>query len=706
MSDRRTLMKFIAILPIAIISMLTIQGCKRRSHTSLTSWNPHPQPPAANADEWVQRISPEKSLSHGFAELPPEVEWPAILKQLRQPGDDLRVMQLRLFGEVLAEDNEAAAQTIRALLLKKPDRVKRYERTESLRYIYTFSKDTAAASEWVTKSLPPADPESPPDNGINEEIRKLLLENKVDEALAKLREEADKEKRATEKIDHLENLMLIARLMEKQSIYEKALAESKAIAIEIPKGEVYSNYQFKGLLKELALLKDWQFIQKIATRYRDESSFYSISLVATYHLDGPAAFLAKLRDVANFKVVDEKTYLAMLTQNSLDLTSHLGELIIRSYMVAGEKENARVTLTYLLALEMGNDIFYRLAIEYFPDQAEAMFEAVRPSNNFEERPLIWLAELALKKNDLARAQQLIDQAITLDPSDGDQRKYTRMQAYDVLSRLKRAQGDIKKSDFLAEVVRAIRKGEEADDFLEAGLLPEAIRRYQEALGHFNDAYCLQSRLAKTLLKAGKEKEAMEHFKKTFELMPLSFGPVESHCFGCEHIFEDERVQQIALATFNRLIESTPKNPRTFYLLGILFEEMKRPEEAIVAMKKALELDPNYYNCAKRVVELLNQNPATQKDAQVALVNLVSMAPYEDLQYIFSKRTDLRQTWLDAQTPKPAPLKREALPLPFAPDNAKAAAGWHYFGAKIKALDGWTTQELLEDNSFMEWIDGF
>jgi tetratricopeptide (TPR) repeat protein len=703
-------MKHLVFLPVILTAVLASRTCgNRRNASDFDSFNQGPQPPAANSGEWLRRLTEEKSLPYAFAELPPLTEWEVILKRLRQQGKDSRSIKLRLFGEVLAEDNEATSQTIRTLLLTKPENLKGYSRKESLKYLYTFSKDTAETGQWIEKSLPKAAPESDSHSGSDDEIGKLLAENKIDEAVTKLRGMIDSEKGSSEKLQDLGHLAKIARLTEKHPLYEKTITEMKDFAWNIPFDDIYGSYAFSDIFKELAFLKDWQSIRKIATRYRrghQASDFHPACLVATYQLDGPAAYLAELRRSSEYGVVDTQTYLEMLMERSFGETIDFGELTIRAYIAAGERENARVTLTHLLALDMGNDTFYRLAIEHFPDHVGAMFEAVRPYNIYQERPLIWLADLALQKNDLARAQELIDQAIALDPSDGEQRKYTRMQAYDVLSRILRAKGDAAKADFFAEVVRAIRHGEEADDFLQAGLIQEAIRRYEEALGHFKDAYCLQSRLAKTLLKAGKEEEAMEHFEKAFELMPVSFGPVESHCFGCERIFEDQRVQKIALKTFNRLIESTPKNPRTFYLLGILLEEMKKPEEAVIAMRKALELDPKYYNCAKRLVDLLSENPATLKDSQATLKLVAAMAPYEDLQEIFKKRTDLRQAWLDAQTPLPSPLKLEPLPLPILPRKAKDSSSWQYFSYKINALDGWSTQELLKDNSFVEWIDDF
>ncbi|MES2924295.1 MAG: tetratricopeptide repeat protein [Verrucomicrobiota bacterium] len=666
-------------------------------------------PPAADSAEWLKRLSDGTPSRQGYRELPPQAEWPAILKHLRQPGNDAASTKARIFGDILADDTAAAEKSIRTLLASKPDLVDRYSREQAFAYLYTFSSEPGETRNWVESSLPKEKPESDSSSDLQEDFEVMLAENRIDEAIAALRAKIDAEKESYQKSGFLGRLAAIARLTNRQPLYEKTVEEMTTAALALPVAESYGVYRFSDLFEELAHRKEWQRIRKVATRFargEQAAEFQAVLLSATYQIDGPKAFLAELQLLPDRGIADSMSYARLLMDDMFGEGVQLKEMLIRSYMDAGEKENARATLAYLLALDMGNDTLYRLAIEYFPEQAGAMFEALRPYNSYQERPLIWLAELALGRKDLVKAQELIDQAIALDPSDGDQGKFTRMQVYDVLSRILRAKGETEKADFFNEVMVSIRQGEEADDYLHAGLTQEAILSYQEALGHFQDAYCLQSRLAKTLLKAGKDEEAMKHFEKAFELMPVSFGPVESHCFGCEKIFEDPRVKEIAAKTFKRVIESTPENPRTFYLLGLVLEEMNLQDEAVAAMKKALELDPKYYNCANRLLTLLNRDPATAKDAAIVQKQLAGMAPYEDLQQVYQSRTDLRQLWQDAQTPPPSPLKLERLRLPFKPSTTKDTDDYHYFGSKIDALDGWTTQELLKENSFLNWLDYF
>ena len=69
--------------------------------------------------------------------------------------------------------------------------------------------------------------------------------------------------------------------------------------------------------------------------------------------------------------------------------------------------------------------------------------------------------------------------------------------------------------------------------------------WRKALEQFADAYCIQSRLAIRLMEAGRREEAFEHYRRAYELMPSSFGRVESHCFGCESVFQGAAQQTLA-----------------------------------------------------------------------------------------------------------------------------------------------------------------
>src|SRR5207302_312214 len=133
-------------------------------------------------------------------------------------------------------------------------------------------------------------------------------------------------------------------------------------------------------------------------------------------------------------------------------------------------------------------------------------------DRFEERPLIWKAELLRRAGKLEEAEQAARAAIALDPSDGEQRHGRRLRVYGILADIREARGDAAQAASYRESVRAIRVAEEADRFVEAGLVQRGVRQYEEALGHFAEAYCIQSRLALRLAEEGRFQEAEAHYR--------------------------------------------------------------------------------------------------------------------------------------------------------------------------------------------------
>jgi len=89
---------------------------------------------------------------------------------------------------------------------------------------------------------------------------------------------------------------------------------------------------------------------------------------------------------------------------------------------------------------------------------------------------------------------------------------------------------------------------------------KALALYEEALGIFADAYCIQSRLALRYESLGDSENALKYYQRAFELMPDSFGRIESHCFGCEGAFGSPVAQGVAERVFTALAEKPDAKP--------------------------------------------------------------------------------------------------------------------------------------------------
>jgi len=327
-------------------------------------------------------------------------------------------------------------------------------------------------------------------------------------------------------------------------------------------------------------------------------------------------------------------------------------LAASALLATGRKEQAEKITNELLNRQPGLDRGYELLIALKGTDAIPRLDELFTHDQFEERPLIWKANLLRQQNKLADAETVIRQAIAIDPSDGEEGRGDRMRAYAELADILEARGNKKDADFYRQVVKAIRLSEDADEFYRAGLLKRAIPMYEEGLNHFADAYCIQSRLAVQLSELGKNQEAEEHYRRAYELMPDSFGRVESHCFGCERVFDGERAQGIAEKVFTKLAIERPDKPQVHYLLGYLREEEERYNEASTNYLAATQLDPNYLNAWIKLQGISEHVLMPPKERDEIVFSILRLDPLQRHgQPRFDHVTDLSGLWnaVDAAT---------------------------------------------------------
>jgi tetratricopeptide (TPR) repeat protein len=263
-----------------------------------------------------------------------------------------------------------------------------------------------------------------------------------------------------------------------------------------------------------------------------------------------------------------------------------------------------------------------------------------------------------------QAERTVRAAIAIDPSDGEQGKGDRMRAYAVLAEIVERSGDGAQAKSLRDVVRAIRLSEEADDWWAAGLVSHALERYERSLAHFADAYCIQSRLALRFGERGEHAKAAAHYLRAFELMPESFGRMESHCFGCERAFSGGRAQSVAEEVFTRLALQTPEKAQVFYLLGHLREEQERYSDALEHYRRAVALDPDYFNAWKRISTLGDRFTVPAPDQKAASLNLLRLDPFGRHGAVdFGQSPDYRLVWAAlAPSARIGPSRRKVFSL--------------------------------------------
>lgn len=319
-------------------------------------------------------------------------------------------------------------------------------------------------------------------------------------------------------------------------------------------------------------------------------------------------------------VADQKAYSERYSPPSLGL------MTARALSETGRTDQALQILDYVLQVDAGDDAAYELLLKIGKGDLVAKLDALYQQDQFQNRPLIWKGTVLLQASKVSEAEQACKTAITIDPSDGETGKGDRMRVYSVMADVCDAKKDATQANFFRNVVKAIRLSEDADDYYDAGLLTHAVGMYAKALGLFSDAYCIQSRIARQLAELGRVEEAAVHYRKAFELMPVSFGRMESHCFGCERAFKGKTATSIAEKIFTDMLAKDPKKPQLYYLLGYLYMEEKRYPEAVTNFQKAAELDPDYINAWKQIMEIGNDYQLKPDLRDEAAFNVLRLDP--------------------------------------------------------------------------------
>ena len=397
-------------------------------------------------------------------------------------------------------------------------------------------------------------------------------------------------------------------------------------------------------------------------RYDSLDSSHLHGLAEIYSLAGRHNDVVAIFDTAPWWGVRDLSETTQWDQNSvfynpyslgvLGTTSKGAALILAEALEAvGRGDEALKLINAIVDMAPANDHAYALLVKHLDaESAHKRLDEIFTRDQFEERPLIWKAYLLHRQGKNEEAEAIARQAISIDPSDGEQVPGDRMRVYSVLADIREARGDAKEASFFRGVVRAVRKSEEADRYRQAGLLNAAVRRYRDSLTHFSDASCIQARLALQLAEMGKHDEAEVHYRRAYELMPDSFGRVESHCFGCERAFDGERAQNFAEKIFVDIARENPEKPQVHYLLGYLRKQQERGLDSLPHFRRAVELDPDYLNAWVKISELGQSAHMSISQREEATLNILRLDPLRRHAYVRTEGfRNLKALWKACET---------------------------------------------------------
>ncbi|HEY5998610.1 MAG TPA: hypothetical protein VI078_04820 [bacterium] len=496
--------------------------------------------------------------------------------------------------------------------------------------------------------------------GINErQVELLLAMDRVDEAVRLLGEtlrldagrEAPQARLAVAraKARLAPRLCRLGRLLGRPELSREAAAGYPAILAELgqqmggspfggdeldgsPAGEMVDALEEAGLYAEAegAIVATIESV--LASAGAAEFPGGRATLLAAGLLSEHLARLAELYDKADrsgdaLALVEESAWWGAADLTGLaDRFQSLLPIVGRALHSAGRDAEAVAVLQGHLLGHPGDDPAYRALLETSGPSIAPWLDALYARDRFEERPLIWKANLWLREGKLAEAEATVRQALKVDPTDGEAKQGDRVRGYAVLAEVLKAEGKAEDAAFFERVVASVRVAERGDALTKAGLIRRSLASYEEAATSFADAYCVQWRLAERLSAMGNVAEARKHYQIAFERMPEQFGQVASFCFGCEGVFNHPESRSVAEQVLGGLAQSEPRKPQVQYLLGQLREAQGRKAEAYRHYRAAADLDPEYLDAWEKAYSLSAAVFLPQKEIDDIGLRMIRLDP--------------------------------------------------------------------------------
>jgi tetratricopeptide (TPR) repeat protein len=290
------------------------------------------------------------------------------------------------------------------------------------------------------------------------------------------------------------------------------------------------------------------------------------------------------------------------------------------------KEKALALVHAYLGKHSGDDKGYILLLDLEGENALPFLEKLAASDRWEERPLIWKAELLRRTGHLHDAEKAARSALAIDPTDGEEPQGDRVRGYAVLANTLDSQGRQNDAKIFHRVVESVRIAEEGDALKQAGLMHDALAKYETAETSFADAYCIQWRLAERLMQEGHVAEAEKHYEAAFTRMPEQFGRMAHLCFGCENIFGNPTGRSAADRILSRLAAMPKPQPQALLILARLRIQQDRPSEAYALLQRAVAVDNDYMDAWKELQSLTEKVDAPLAERQRIVQRLLDLDP--------------------------------------------------------------------------------
>lgn len=249
------------------------------------------------------------------------------------------------------------------------------------------------------------------------------------------------------------------------------------------------------------------------------------------------------------------------------------------------------------------------------DRAQAICEEIRRLQPRYVDPINVLGVIAAMQSNPARAHELFDQAIAIDPNNADAFR-NRASALRFMNRWDAA---------LADYDRAIAiKSDFAEAYVNRGSLLQELKRWDAALDSYDGAIRIKPDLADAHFERGnvlRELRRWESALASFSRV-IALNPDLAEAYASRgNVLSVLKQWEAALTDYDRAVTLKPALAEAHYDRGRLFQELKVWDAALASLDRAIALNADFakaYSCRGDVHASMKRLDAALADYDRAL----------------------------------------------------------------------------------------
>lgn len=393
-------------------------------------------------------------------------------------------------------------------------------------------------------------------------------------------------------------------------VKQDRLEEAQAAAIAAPQNANNVNTQAEGQGRLLDAYPS-PAIQLAEIYYRLNQPEQIVTLLNEY----PKWGAADLVDIVGYRYNE-------ISQNWSDHPK-LGFYVAWAFDQTGKRDLAVKVLHDFIFYDLNNDEAFELLNKIEGAGALPFYERLIGAYPYRARPLMWKADLMLKLGKPEEARRLAQSAISLDPADEGAEPGRRQQAYEILGRILKSQGESDEAAKCGQIVAGARLDEEAESDEDAELYDQALSLFDQAIKDNPADYRAREHTAEILQRLGDHDEALKVHLDALAVQHLNEGPVAEVPY--ERYSEDWQTDQEAVDSFLKsLLQEWPNDPAVLVELAKRRVRNKDQLGALALYEKAAKIDPAYVRAWKGIQAEGNES----RDAEEATMTLLRIDPMD------------------------------------------------------------------------------